>query len=51
MFASIAWFQAVGVLIGNVVQNAIMAATTEIMDGLVFYVDAGAYVFSAALVM
>jgi putative Ca2+/H+ antiporter (TMEM165/GDT1 family) len=51
MFAGIACAQSVGVLIGNVIQNAIMEATTEINDGIVFYVDAGVYVSTAVLVM
>lgn len=50
MFAGIAWFQTVGILIGNVIQNAIMAATAASMDGLVFFVDAGAYALTAVLV-
>jgi len=41
MFAAIAWFQTLGILVGGVIQNAVMAATASFMEGLVFYLDAG----------
>jgi hypothetical protein len=50
MFAGIAWFQTVGILVGNVTQNAIMAATATSKDNIVFYFDAGAYAMIAVLV-
>lgn len=51
MFAGIAWIQTVGVLLGYVTQNSIMAATASIMNGIVFFVDAAFYVLATIVVV
>ena len=51
MFAGVAWIQSVGILVGQATQNAIMAATSRFMNGIVFFVDAGIFALSALLAL
>ena len=49
MFASVAWIEVVGSLLGDVMQNAVFAATVGWMTNFVFMVDAGFYLLAALL--
>jgi len=51
MFASLAWIQIVGALIGNVTQNAVFSATVGWMQSFVFMVNASTYFLAALLTM
>ena len=51
MFASIAWMEIVGILLGGIAQNSVFGATTAWMKNFVFLVDAGFYALLLALVM
>lgn len=51
MFASLAWIEVAGALLGDVTQNAIFSATVSWMKNLVFVVNASAYLLAALLTM
>ena len=49
MFASLAWMEVAGALVGNVIQNAVFTATVGRIDNFVFIVNAGAYLLTALI--
>jgi len=49
MFASVAWMEIAGSLLGEVMQNAVFAATVGWMMNFVFMLDASIYLFTALL--
>jgi len=51
MFASVAWMEVAGALLGGVMQNAVFAATVGWMKSFVFMVDAVIYLLVALLSM
>ena len=51
MFASLAWMEMAGALLGGVMQNAIFAATVGWMSNFVFLLDAAIYLLVALLSM
>jgi len=51
MFASVAWMEIAGTLVGAVAQNAVFAATVSWMPSFVFILGAAIYVFTAAITM
>jgi len=51
MFASVAWMEIAGSLLGEVVQNAVFAATVSWMSNFVFMINGGVYLLAALLTM
>jgi len=51
MFASVAWMELAGSLLGGVMQNAVFAATVSWMMNFVFMLDAAMYLVAAVLTM
>jgi len=51
MFASVAWMEIAGSLLGEVVQNAVFAATVSWMPNFVFMIDAVVFLLAALLTM
>jgi len=49
MFASVAWIELAGSLIGDVIQNAVFAATVSWMKNFVFFINAGGYFLATLL--
>jgi len=49
MFASVAWMEIAGSLLGEVVQNAMFAATVSWMPNFVFMIGGSVYLLAALL--
>jgi len=49
MFASVAWMEMAGALLGGVMQNAVFTATVSWMKNFVFMLDAVIYLLAALL--
>jgi len=51
MFASVAWVEIAGSMLGGVMQNAVFAATAGWMVNFVFMVNASQYLLIALITM
>jgi len=51
MFASVAWVEIAGSMLGGVMQNAVFAATAGWMVNFVFMVNASMYLLIALITM
>ena len=49
MFASVAWMELAGSLVGEVMQNGVLAATVGWLNNFVFILGAGIYFLTAVI--